>query len=76
MCPLVVLFGVNNHNHSIVFCGVTMCKETKETYAWLLEQLLSSMGWKSSTSGITDENLTMKNVIRRVFLEARHRLCV
>jgi len=68
MCLLVVLFEVNNHNHSIVFCCVTVCKETKETYVQLLEQHSSSMGWKSSTSDITDENLTMKNFIRRVFL--------
>lgn len=73
MYPFVVFFGINNHNHSIVFCGVIVCEET---YVQLLKQLFSTMGWKSPTFGITDGNLRMKNIIIRVFLEAHHILCV
>jgi hypothetical protein len=75
MCPLVIFSGVNHQNKTIVFCAVTVCDETEQTYVWLLEQLLEAMSGKSPTSVITDGDMAMRNAIRRVFPECHHRLC-
>jgi hypothetical protein len=59
MWLLVVFFGVNHHNQSIVFCGAIVYDETEETYVWLLEQFSAAMGGKSPTSVIIDGDLTI-----------------
>jgi len=62
-------------NQTIVFCSAIVCDETEETYVWLLEQFLTTMGGKSPTSVITDGDLSMKKAIGRVFPKCHHRLC-
>ncbi|KAJ1392019.1 MULE transposase domain [Sesbania bispinosa] len=74
-CPMVVFFGVNHHNQTIVFGCAVVSNETEETYVWVLEQFLHAMKGKVPVSVITDGDLAMRNAIRRVFASAHHRLC-
>ncbi|XP_058776060.1 protein FAR1-RELATED SEQUENCE 5-like [Vicia villosa] len=73
--PLVMFYGVNNHNHNIIFGGAIVANEKEETYVWVLEQILEAMSGKSPISVITDGDLAMKKAIKNVFLNAYHRLC-
>ncbi|KAJ1387045.1 MULE transposase domain, partial [Sesbania bispinosa] len=74
-CLMVVFSGVNHHNQTIVFGIAMVSNETKETYVWVLEQLLHAMKGKMHISVITDGDHAMRNAIRRVFPRAHHRLC-
>jgi len=69
MCPFVVFSGVNHHNQTIIFATALVSNETEETYVWLLEQMMEAMEGKAPTSVITDDDLSMRNAIRNVFLE-------
>lgn len=40
LCPLVVFFGVNHHNQSIVFTSAIVRNEKEDTCVWLLEMLV------------------------------------
>lgn len=74
-CPVVIFSGVNNHNQTIVFASAIVANETEETYVWLLEQFTEAMKEKVPTSVITDGDMAMRNAIKKVFLDAHHRLC-
>lgn len=76
LCPLVVFSGVNNHNMSIVFAAAIVGNECEAIYVWLLKQFLEAMGGKYPVSVITDGGMAMRNVIRVVFPNSHHRLCV
>ncbi|XP_058775058.1 protein FAR1-RELATED SEQUENCE 5-like [Vicia villosa] len=75
LCPLVVFFGVNHHNQSIVFASAIVGNEKEETYVWLLEMLVEAMGGKTPKSVITDGDKAMRNAIKRVLPNSHHRLC-
>ncbi|XP_028121123.1 protein FAR1-RELATED SEQUENCE 5-like [Camellia sinensis] len=49
--------------------------ETIETYTWVLETFMEAMGNKAPVSVLTDGDKSMREAIRRVFPDARHRLC-
>ncbi|KAG5119642.1 hypothetical protein JHK82_034062 [Glycine max] len=70
------VFGVNHHNHTIVFAAAVVTNETEETYVWLFEKFLQAMNGKAPFSVIADGDVAMKNSIKRVFLNAHHRLSV
>ncbi|RYR59066.1 hypothetical protein Ahy_A05g024909 isoform D [Arachis hypogaea] len=74
-CPLVIFSGVNHHNQTIVFAAVLIADETTDTYIWLLRQLMFAMRGKTPTSIITDGAMAIRNTVRDVFSEVRHRLC-
>lgn len=73
--PLVIFFGVNHHNKSVIFAGAIVGDETEESYVWLLENFIQAMDGKCPMSVITDGDLSMRNAIRKVFPDAYHRLC-
>ncbi|XP_057733901.1 protein FAR1-RELATED SEQUENCE 5-like [Arachis stenosperma] len=74
-CPLVIFSGVNHHNQTIVFAAALIADETTDTYIWLLRQLMFAMRGKTPTSIITDGAMAIRNAVRDVFPEVRHRLC-
>ncbi|XP_016164687.1 protein FAR1-RELATED SEQUENCE 5-like [Arachis ipaensis] len=74
-CPLVIFSGVNHHNQTIVFAAALIVDETTDTYIWLLRQLMFAMKGKTPTSIITDGAMAIRNAVRDVFPEVRHRLC-
>ncbi|KAF1862178.1 hypothetical protein Lal_00026702 [Lupinus albus] len=69
---LVIFSGVNHHKQTTVFAAVVVSNETEETYVWLLEKFLEAMNEKHPKCVITDDDLSMKNAIRRVFPEVYH----
>jgi len=71
-----IFSGVNHHNHTIVFAAAVVTNETEETYVWLFEKFLQAMNGKAPFSVIADGDVAMKNSIKRVFLNAHHRLSV
>ncbi|KAF1862302.1 hypothetical protein Lal_00026828 [Lupinus albus] len=73
--PVVIFSGVNHHKQTIMFVPAVVLNVTDETYVWLLEKFLDATNGKQPKFVITDGDLSMKNAIKRVFLEARHRLC-
>ncbi|RYR51591.1 hypothetical protein Ahy_A06g026579 isoform D [Arachis hypogaea] len=74
-CPLVIFSGVNHHNQTTVFAAALIADETTDTYVWLLRQLMFAMKGKTPTSIITDGAMAIRNAVRDVFPEVRHRLC-
>ncbi|RYR58792.1 hypothetical protein Ahy_A05g024664 isoform A [Arachis hypogaea] len=74
-CPLVIFSGVNHHNQTIIFAAALIVDETTYTYIWLLHQLMFAMKGKTPTSIITDGAMAIRNAVRDVFPEVRHRLC-
>ncbi|KAL4293446.1 protein FAR1-RELATED SEQUENCE 5-like [Arachis ipaensis] len=75
LCSVVVFFGVNHHNQTVVFGSALVTDENKEVYVWLLQQLLAAMKGKTPISVITDGASLMKFAIEAVFLNSHHRLC-
>ncbi|RYR13607.1 hypothetical protein Ahy_B04g070513 isoform A [Arachis hypogaea] len=74
-CPLVIFSGVNHHNQTIVFVAALIVDETTDAYIWHLRQLMFAMKGKTPTSIITDGAMAIRNAVREVFFEVRHRLC-
>lgn len=74
--PLVIFYGVNNHNQTIMFVAALVTNEIEETCIWSLEQFHYAMKGKVLCSTITNGDVAMKNAIRRVFFNSFYRLCV
>ncbi|XP_028061338.1 protein FAR1-RELATED SEQUENCE 5-like [Camellia sinensis] len=73
--PFVMLAGVTSHFRTTIFVCVLLANETIETYTWVLETFMEAMGNKAPVSVLTDGDKSMREAIRRVFPDARHRLC-
>ncbi|XLT81610.1 hypothetical protein HN873_003363 [Arachis hypogaea] len=75
MCPLIVFFGINHHNQTIVFAAALVANESEETYSGLLERFLEAMKGKAPECVITDGHGAMRKAIEKIFPMAYHRLC-
>ena len=73
--PFVMLAGVTSHFRTTIFACVLLANKTIETYTWVLETFMEAMGNKAPVSVLTDGDKSMREAIRRVFPDARHRLC-
>ncbi|XP_028065510.1 protein FAR1-RELATED SEQUENCE 5-like [Camellia sinensis] len=73
--PFVMLASVTSHFRTTIFACVLLANETSETYTWVLETFMEAMGNKASVSVLTDGDKAVRKAIRRVFPDARHRLC-
>ncbi|XP_028067322.1 protein FAR1-RELATED SEQUENCE 5-like [Camellia sinensis] len=73
--PFVMLAGVTSHFRTTIFACVLLANETIETYTWVLETFMKAMVNKAPVSVLTDKDKAMQEAIRRVFPDARHRLC-
>jgi hypothetical protein len=52
--PLVIFSGTKPSYQSIIFASAIVSDETKETYVWLLQNLVEAMEGKLLVSVITD----------------------
>ncbi|XP_021836935.2 protein FAR1-RELATED SEQUENCE 5-like [Spinacia oleracea] len=68
--------GVNNHWSNVMFGCAFIADEKTDTFVWLLEVFLESMGEKAPVTIFTDQDQTMANAIEQVFPHTRHRLCL
>ncbi|XP_028068809.1 protein FAR1-RELATED SEQUENCE 5-like [Camellia sinensis] len=73
--PFVILAGVSNHFITTIFGCALLPDETMETYTWVLEMLMEAMDGKRPISVVTDGDRAMRQAIKRVIPNCRHRLC-
>ncbi|XP_058203044.1 protein FAR1-RELATED SEQUENCE 5-like [Rhododendron vialii] len=73
--PFVILAGVSNNFTTTIFGCALLSKETEDTYNWVLSMFLEAMDGKRPISVVTDGDLAMRNAIRNIFPDVRHRLC-
>ena len=68
--------GVNHHMCSIFFGAAFLADEKIESYIWLFQTFLRSMGGKAPSFIVTDEDASMRAAIDVVFPNTTHRLCM
>ncbi|KAK3218618.1 hypothetical protein Dsin_012588 [Dipteronia sinensis] len=73
--PLVLFVGVNNHRAACVFGVALLSNETVQSYKWVLNTFMESMGQKQPISILTMEMKEMRQAIDEIFLNSRHRIC-
>ncbi|XP_058211537.1 protein FAR1-RELATED SEQUENCE 5-like [Rhododendron vialii] len=73
--PFVILAGVSNNFTTTIFACALMSKEMEDTYNWFLSTFLEAMDGKWPISVVTNGDLAMRNAIRNIFSDVRHRLC-
>ncbi|RYR13407.1 hypothetical protein Ahy_B04g070421 isoform A [Arachis hypogaea] len=73
--PLVIFSGCNHHGQIVIFDSGLLSDETTDTYKWLLETFVESMGGKSPKALITDGDLAMRDAIKNILPNATHWLC-
>ncbi|XP_028117258.1 protein FAR1-RELATED SEQUENCE 5-like [Camellia sinensis] len=73
--PFVMLASVTSHFRTTIFACVLLANETIETYTRVLETFMEAKGNKAPVSVLTDGDKAMREAIRRVFPDAKHRLC-
>lgn len=67
--------GVNHHWKNTLFGCAFLLDETAESFTWLFDVFLESMGNKAPKTIFTDQDQAMAKAIRRVFPNTHHRLC-
>ncbi|XP_040363289.1 protein FAR1-RELATED SEQUENCE 5-like isoform X3 [Rosa chinensis] len=73
ICAPIV--GVNHHWRNVMFGCAFLLDETTESFVWLFESFLESMGNKAPKTIFTDEDKAMAKEIGQVFPGTQHRLC-
>ncbi|XP_077237272.1 protein FAR1-RELATED SEQUENCE 5-like [Tasmannia lanceolata] len=73
--PFAPFTGVNHHRQSTLFGCALIADETEETFTSLFEQWLDCMFGRAPGCIITDMDGAMRNAIRTVFPNTRHRFC-
>ncbi|XP_077251828.1 protein FAR1-RELATED SEQUENCE 5-like [Tasmannia lanceolata] len=71
--PFAPFTGVNHHRQSTLFGCALLADETDETFTWLFKEWLKCMWGKAPSCIITDMDGAMRNAIRTVFPNTRHR---
>ncbi|XP_077249076.1 protein FAR1-RELATED SEQUENCE 5-like [Tasmannia lanceolata] len=75
LMPFAPFTRVNHHRQSILFGCALLADETEETFTWLFKQWLQCMHGKVPGTIITDMDVAMRNAIKNVFPNTRHRFC-
>ncbi|XP_074306335.1 protein FAR1-RELATED SEQUENCE 5-like [Silene latifolia] len=68
--------GINNHTRICLFGIGFMLNECTESFQWLYNTFLASMGGIQPRTIMTDQSRAMKNAIATCFPKSKHRLCV
>ncbi|XP_056687857.1 protein FAR1-RELATED SEQUENCE 5-like [Spinacia oleracea] len=68
--------GINNHWKTSMFGCFFLGDETTESFVWVLQTFLKSMGHVAPVSVFTDQDQAMSNAILKVLPQTRHRLCL
>ena len=74
--PFAPFVGITGHAQTCLFGCAFLHDETAETFKWVFETFLESMGGKHPRSIITDQDKAMKAAIPEVFPNTRHRNCL
>jgi len=73
--PVAPIVGISGHGHTIIFGCAFISDETTETFKWLFETFLESMGGKHPKTIITDQDQAMRAAIATVMPQTTHRNC-
>ncbi|BFG39185.1 hypothetical protein CerSpe_254590 [Prunus speciosa] len=68
--------GVNHHCKNVLFGCAFVSDESTDSFIWLFETFLESMGYKQPKTIFTDVGNAMANAIAVMLRETRHRLCI
>ncbi|XP_010275942.1 PREDICTED: protein FAR1-RELATED SEQUENCE 5-like isoform X2 [Nelumbo nucifera] len=74
--PFAVFWGVNNYKKIIIFGAALLYDETVDTFEWLFNVFLKTMGGKKPNTILTDDDVAVEKAINLVLPESHHRLCV
>lgn len=67
--------GVNHHKQSILFGCALLADESESTFIWLFKTWLEAMSGRQPGLIITDNDITIRTAVERVFPESCHRYC-
>ncbi|KAH6760804.1 hypothetical protein C2S51_017753 [Perilla frutescens var. frutescens] len=67
--------GKDNHGKCVTFGAALLSSENTKSYCWVLEKFKDCMG-RSPSMLITDQDPVLKNAVKHVFPDMRHRLCM
>ncbi|XP_021714628.1 protein FAR1-RELATED SEQUENCE 5-like [Chenopodium quinoa] len=67
--------SMNHHNNNVMFGIGFLINEKWESFEWLFNTFLKSMGGKHPVTIMTDQAQAMAKAIKVVFPNSRHRLC-
>jgi len=73
--PFAPFCGVTGHGHTCMFGCAFVSDEKIDTFVWIFEIFLESMGGKHPKSIITDQDKAMRAAIKEVMPNTRHRNC-
>ncbi|XP_055961244.1 protein FAR1-RELATED SEQUENCE 5-like [Mercurialis annua] len=68
--------GVNHHWKNVIFGCAFLSDERDETFEWLFNTFLESMGNRAPKTIFTDQDKAMEKAIGKVLHTTRHRLCL
>ncbi|XP_028783199.1 protein FAR1-RELATED SEQUENCE 5-like [Neltuma alba] len=68
--------GINHHWQNVMFGCAFLMNESAESFEWLFDQFLKSMGNRPPQTIVTDQDAAMAKAIEKIFPNTRHRLCL
>jgi hypothetical protein len=74
--PFAPFVGITGNANTCLFACAFLSDETTDTFKWVFETFLDSMGGKHPKSIITDQDKVMKAAIEEIFPKSRHRNCL
>ena len=61
--PFAPIVGISGHGHTLIFGCAFISDKTTDTFKWLFEAFLESMGGKHPKTIITDQDQAMRAAI-------------
>ncbi|KAL2930606.1 Protein FAR-RED IMPAIRED RESPONSE 1 [Bienertia sinuspersici] len=74
--PFANFVGVNHHNQTVLFGCALISVEDADIFEWVFRQWLKCMGGRTLDGLLTDQATVMRQPIKHVFPEIRHRWCI
>ncbi|XP_074288845.1 protein FAR1-RELATED SEQUENCE 5-like [Silene latifolia] len=68
--------GVDRHKRSVTFAAALLFHEDDDSFKWVFEKFLDTMGQREPQCIITDQCPGIKKVVPKVFKKAKHRYCM
>lgn len=73
--PFATFTGVNHHRQPILFGCALLADEQEDTFIWLFNEFLQFMHGIAPKGIITDQDTQIREAVKKVFPNTRHRFC-